>query len=196
MARLNRKLTAGLVGIDGDAAESLDVILQLLEWLLGDAPLDDPVTPTTSRRLVIDPSMEDDDRLGGRGDPVNQQQGQHHRYCSQERNRLLEHLWSTLVNWTMRSADGSTTKNRIFACLSQLMRSCQRSLPPAQFALLAAQPWNYVVVVGAVRCPSSSSVEAVQLAEALIRHSKQTLKSCGNSYTFQRQNSNVKYFKR
>ncbi len=187
MAHLSRKLTAGLVGIDGEAAESLDVILQLLDWLLRDAPLDDPLTPTTSRRLLIDPSLEDDDR-----DPVNH----HHRYCSQERNGLLEHLWSTLVNWTMRSADGSTTKNRIFACLSQLMRSCQRSLPPAQFALLAAQPWNYMVVVDAVRSPSSSSVEAVQLATALIRHSKQTLKSCGNSYKFQRQNSNVEYFKR
>ncbi|XP_046646718.1 uncharacterized protein LOC124336875 isoform X2 [Daphnia pulicaria] len=175
MARLSRKLTAGLVGMDGEAAESLDVILQLLDWLLRDATPDndDPVTPTTTnRRLLIDPSLEDDDR-----DPVNQQP--HHRYCSQERNGLLEHLWSTLVNWTMRSADGSTTKNRIFACLSQLMRSCQRSLPPAQFALLAAQPWNYMVVVDAVRSPSSSSVEAVQLATALIRHSKQTLKSCG-----------------
>lgn len=186
MARLSRKLTAGLVGTEGDAAESLDVILQLLQWLLRDdsSPETDVGGSTaTSRRLVIDPSMENDDRRGVGVDPMNQQQQpqqQQTRYCVQEKNCLLEHLWYTLVNWTMRSGDGSTTKNRIFACLTQLMRSCQRSLPPAQFALLASQPWNYKAVVDSVRCPASSSVEAIQLATALIRHSKSTLKSCGN----------------
>ena len=178
MARLSRKLTAGLVGIEGDAAESLDVILQLLQWLLRDdsSPETDVGGSTaTSRRLLIDPSMENDDRRGV--DSMNQQQA---RYCVQEKNCLLEHLWYTLVNWTMRSGDGSTTKNRIFACLTQLMRSCQRSLPPAQFALLASQPWNYKAVVDSVRSPASSSVEAIQLATALIHHSKSTLKSCGN----------------
>lgn len=154
MGRLSRKLTAGLVGIDVDADETLDVILQLLERLLSDA----------DSRLVIDPSFEDG------------------HCCSREKNCLLEHLWAVLINWTVRAGDGSTTKNRIFACLTQLMHSCQQSFPPAQFALLAAQPWNYTVVVDAIRCPSGPSNEALKLATTLIHHSKTMLK-CGISFS-------------
>ncbi|XP_045027894.1 uncharacterized protein LOC116920194 isoform X3 [Daphnia magna] len=161
MARLSRKLTAGLVGIDVDADETLDAILQLLEWLLG------AVGGDSKSRLVIDPSSGDDSRTM-----------QH--CCSREKNVLLEHLWAVLVNWTVRAGDGSTTRNRMFACLTQLMRLCQQSLPPAQFALLASQPWNYTVVVDAIRCPSGASDEALELATALIQHSKTTMKSCGS----------------
>lgn len=165
MARLSRKLTAGLVGIDVDADETLDAILQLLEWLLG------AVGGDSKSRLVIDPSFDEDSRTI-----------QH--CCSREKNVLLEHLWAVLVNWTVRAGDGSTTRNRMFACLTQLMRLCQQSLPPAQFALLASQPWNYTVVVDAIRCPSGASDEALELATALIQHSKTTMKSCGISFDF------------
>ncbi|KAI9557918.1 hypothetical protein GHT06_014670 [Daphnia sinensis] len=155
MGRLSRKLTAGLVGIDAD--ETIDAILQLLEWLLVDS----------KSRLVIDP--DDDSRT----------MQQHCCGTSRERSVLLEHLWAVLVNWTVRAGDASPTSNRIFACLTQLMRSCQQSLPAARFALLASQPWNYRLVDDAIRCPSGASDQALELATALIHHSKTTMKSCG-----------------
>ncbi|XP_057380156.1 uncharacterized protein LOC130702500 isoform X2 [Daphnia carinata] len=160
MVRLSRKLTAGLVGRDVDADETLDVILELLAWLLDGH---------SKSRLVIDPSFDDDSRTI-----------QH--CCSREKNALLEHLWAVLVNWTARAGDASSTRNRLLACLTQLMRSCQRSLPPAQFGLLASQPWNYTLVLDALRCPSGASQEALELATALIHYSKTTttMKSCGS----------------
>ena len=149
MARLARKLMAGLVGADGDAAEALDVILQLLRCLL-------LVDGEEGTCLVIDPSFVD-----GR--------------CSDETRTLLEHLWATLINWTMRS--DLPTRDRLFACLSQLMRFCQRFLPPAQFTWLASLPWNHFVLAEAI---ASGSDEAVQLANAfVIQNSQSTLKSCG-----------------
>lgn len=147
------KLTAGLVGSDGDAAEALDVILQLLDSLLqdeGDGPC-----------LVIDRSMD-----GKSG-------------CSQETGLLLEHLWTTLLNWTMRVDPAS--KERLFHSIWQLMRYSQRSLPADQFALLASQPWNYLILVDALR---SSSSGAIHLAKQLIHLSESTSnKSCGSIFS-------------
>lgn len=142
--RLARKLTAGLVGIDVDAAESLDVILQLLDYGLFQAKEE-----IEEEKLIIDPSFD----------------GQ----CSDEMCALLEHLWATLLNWTMRCDPASGGSSRLFRSLSQLMRFCQRYLPDEQFALLTSQPWNYFVLEEAVRLRSA---DAIQFATALIQRSK------------------------
>lgn len=141
---------AGLVAADGDAAEALDSLLQLLGYLLEEESPEDG-----GGRLVMDPSLDG------------------HR-CSEETRTLVEHLWATLMNWTMRT--DPSTRDRLFASLSQLMRFCQHYLPPAQFASLASHPWNYLVLLDAV---ASRSTEAIQLASAFVQHSEPHLKSCG-----------------
>ena len=102
---------AGLVGADGDAAEALDVILQLLRCLL-------LVDGEEGTCLVIDPSFVD-----GR--------------CSDETRTLLEHLWATLINWTMRSDPPDEGPS---LCLSVPIDALLSTLPRARPVHLACVP--------------------------------------------------------
>lgn len=167
MRRLARQLSLGLVGCDGEAAESLDVILQLLQWTMqSDGP-----------SLLIDRTIESVVESAESDCATSQ-------FCngtnninnnSQERRSLLEHLWATLLNWTMRANPSS--REHLFSTLAHLLHFSQRFLTDHQFTLLTCQPWNYLVLVDAVQ--QAGSVNALRLAQALIQLSQPTLKTYG-----------------
>ena len=93
------------------------------------------------------------------------------------------HYWNTCGRrWsTGRCAAIRRTRGRLFACLSQLMRFCQRYLAPAQFTWLASLPWNHFLLAEAV---ASGSDKAVQPTRSLNKNSQSTLKSCGRFSLF------------
>ena len=87
---------------------------------------------------------------------------------------VLAHVDFINPKWAMTAAG-------LFACLSQLMRFCQRYLAPAQFTWLASLPWNHFLLAEAV---ASGSDKAVQPTRLLNKNSQSTLKSCGRFSLF------------
>lgn len=141
--RLARRLTAGLVASDGDSAESLDALLQLIGCCLQCQS-----NATDSSSLLRDPWLD-----AG--------------VCGDEMRHLVHHLWATLINWTMRI--GPAKRDRLFATLCQLMEFVSKSLPDDQLTALASHPWNYVVLMDAVDVDASPN--AIHLARQLVKHS-------------------------
>lgn len=147
---LARKLTAGLVASDRDAVDALDVILELLVRLF------ETDGGRAGDSLVMDAALNRD------------------CWCADEGRLLLEHLWVTLLNWTMRVAE-TDASGRIYDCLSALAGFYANRFNGASF-LAACQPWLCLALVAGVR---SRSENALQLANHIVQQADRELKPYG-----------------
>ena len=80
--------------------------------------------------------------------------------CRGRSDRLMEHLWATLLNWAMRLDAVSTPS--LYDCFGQLVRFSSAHVAQDAFFNLVTQPWNYYVLLHAIQAIDSSAVDPLE----------------------------------
>ena len=190
--KLAKKLTLGVTGTSQTPLESL---LQLFICLLrGDFQNGFLVDPKLNQHIALDlpppppptPTPPTPPTTTSGASTINRHlQPQRARPLCGEFEDVLEHLWITLLNWTLRVEPSAVSS--LIECLAELMRFCSGRMSPAKLGRLMIQPWNYLALVYAIdpqwndqkktACPA-----VVAAARLLVAFDQSAQQRTGESY--------------
>jgi len=182
--KLAKKLTLGVTGTSQTPLESL---LQLFICLLrGDFQNGFLVDPKLNQHIALDqPPPPPTPPTSGASTINRHLQPQRARPLCGEFEDVLEHLWITLLNWTLRVEPSAVSS--LIECLAELMRFCSGRMSPDKYGRLMIQPWNYLALVYAIdpqwngqeKTPAPAVVAAARLLVAFDQAAQQRT---GESY--------------